>query len=84
MLSSCGEPTAEHPRITHARYRQQLERCIEHIHIFLNEYAPDIFPDTAISAQKLRNALKCIERITGHVSSDDILDVVFKDFCIGK
>lgn len=84
LCELCGEPTAEHPRITHARYRQQLERCIEHIHIFLNEYAPDIFPDTAISAQKLRNALKCIERITGHVSSDDILDVVFKDFCIGK
>uniref|UniRef100_W8AQQ9 tRNA modification GTPase GTPBP3, mitochondrial n=1 Tax=Ceratitis capitata TaxID=7213 RepID=W8AQQ9_CERCA len=80
----CGQPTAEHPRITHERYRQQLERCIEHINIFLDEYAPDIFPDTAISAQKLRNALKCIERITGHVSSDDILDVVFKDFCIGK
>lgn len=84
LCEICGQPTAEHPRITHARYRQQLERCIEHIQIFLNEYAPDIFPDIAISAQKLRNALKCIERITGRVSSDDILDVVFKDFCIGK
>ncbi|XP_018800940.1 PREDICTED: tRNA modification GTPase GTPBP3, mitochondrial isoform X1 [Bactrocera latifrons] len=84
LYELCGEPTAEHPRITHARYRQQLERCNEHLHIFLHEYAPDIFPDTAISAQKLRNALKCIERITGHVSTDDILDVVFKDFCIGK
>ncbi|XP_067642596.1 tRNA modification GTPase GTPBP3, mitochondrial [Eurosta solidaginis] len=80
----CGQPSAENPRITHARYRQQLERCIEYLNIFLNEYAPDIFPDTAISAQKLRNALKCIERITGHVSCDDILDVIFKDFCIGK
>ncbi|XP_053967733.1 tRNA modification GTPase GTPBP3, mitochondrial isoform X1 [Anastrepha ludens] len=85
MLSElCGQPSAENPRITHTRYRQQLERCIEHLNIFLDEYAPDIFPDIAISAQKLRNALKCIERITGHVSSDDILDVVFKDFCIGK
>lgn len=81
---SCGIPSPEAPRLTNARYRSHLERCIEHIHIFLSEYSPDIFPDTAISAQKLRHAVKDIERITGHVSTDDILNVVFKDFCIGK
>ncbi|ALC47286.1 CG18528 [Drosophila busckii] len=80
----CGTPQAEHPRITHMRYRQQLERCIEHIEIFLLDYRPDVYPDMAIAAQKLRNAVRCIERITGHVSCEDILDVVFKDFCIGK
>ncbi|XP_061390465.1 tRNA modification GTPase GTPBP3, mitochondrial [Musca vetustissima] len=80
----CGSPLAEAPRLTHARYRVHLERCIEHIKEFLEEYSPDVFPDMAISALKLRNAIKDIERITGHVSTDDILDVVFKDFCIGK
>ncbi|XP_065354707.1 tRNA modification GTPase GTPBP3, mitochondrial [Calliphora vicina] len=80
----CGIPLPEAPRLTHARYRLHLDRCIDHIHVFLSEYSPDIFPDIAISAQKLRHAVKDIERITGHVSTDDILDVVFKDFCIGK
>ncbi|XP_068156026.1 tRNA modification GTPase GTPBP3, mitochondrial [Drosophila tropicalis] len=80
----CGAPRAEHPRITHMRYRQQLERCIEHIDIFLSDYKPDVYPDMAIAAQKLRQSVRCIERITGHVSCEDILDVVFKDFCIGK
>ncbi|XP_030376597.1 tRNA modification GTPase GTPBP3, mitochondrial [Scaptodrosophila lebanonensis] len=80
----CGTPRAEHPRITHMRYRQQLVRCIEHIEIFLREYSPDVYPDMAIAAQKLRLAVRCIERITGHVHVEDILDVVFKDFCIGK
>ncbi|XP_037949608.1 tRNA modification GTPase GTPBP3, mitochondrial-like [Teleopsis dalmanni] len=85
LKSICGGlPTSENPRITHARYRQQLERCIEHINIFLNEYTPDTYPDIAISAQKLRNALRCIERITGGCTTEDILDVVFADFCIGK
>lgn len=74
----------EAPRLTHARYRLHLERCIEHINVFLTEYSPDIYPDMAISAQKLRQAIRDIERITGHVSTDDILDVVFRDFCIGK
>ncbi|EDW33943.1 GL21987 [Drosophila persimilis] len=80
----CGTPRAEHPRITNTRYRQQLERCIENIDIFLRDYKPDVFPDMAIAAAKLRNSVRCIERITGHVSCEDILDVVFKDFCIGK
>lgn len=83
-LFRCGIPLAEAPRLTHSRYRLNLERCINHIDIFLSEYSPDIFPDIAISAQKLRQAIKDIERITGHVSTDDILDVVFRDFCIGK
>ncbi|XP_064554642.1 tRNA modification GTPase GTPBP3, mitochondrial [Drosophila montana] len=80
----CGVPQAEHPRITHTRYRQQLERCIDHIKIFLRDYKPDVYPDMAIAAQQLRKSVRCIERITGHVSCEDILDVVFKDFCIGK
>ncbi|KAH8414164.1 hypothetical protein KR222_010000 [Zaprionus bogoriensis] len=80
----CGTPQAEHPRITQSRYRQQLERCIEHIEVFLRDYRPDVYPDTAIAAQQLRKSIRCIERITGHVSCEDILDVVFRDFCIGK
>lgn len=80
----CGTPQAEHPRITHMRYRQQLERCIEYIEVFLKDYKPDVYPDMAIAAQQLRKSVRCIERITGHVSCEDILDVVFKDFCIGK
>ncbi|XP_023290896.2 tRNA modification GTPase GTPBP3, mitochondrial [Lucilia cuprina] len=84
LIELCGIPLPEAPRLTHSRYRLHLERCIDHIQLFLSEYSPDIFPDIAISAQKLRHAVKDIERITGHVSTDDILDIVFKDFCIGK
>lgn len=40
--------------------------------------------DLAISAQHLRLAIRCIGQISGHVNSEDILDVIFKDFCIGK
>ncbi|KAL5273380.1 GTPBP3 family protein [Megaselia abdita] len=80
----CGEPTAENPRLSQARYRNELKKCIEFIDIFLEDYNPEGNPDMAIAAQKLRQAVKCIERITGDVSTDEILDVVFRDFCIGK
>jgi tRNA modification GTPase len=38
----------------------------------------------SILVQKLRNAIRSLGHITGEVRTDDILDVIFKDFCIGK
>jgi len=35
-------------------------------------------------AVDLRAALDHLGEITGHVSTEDILDQVFRDFCIGK
>ena len=35
-------------------------------------------------AEELRMALRLIGRITGRVDVEDLLDVVFRDFCIGK
>lgn len=40
--------------------------------------------DLAIAAQYLRSAIRCIGQISGHVNSEEILDVIFRDFCIGK
>ncbi len=34
--------------------------------------------------EELRAAIECIGRITGHIDVEDILDVLFKEFCIGK
>lgn len=35
-------------------------------------------------AEELRQASLSLGRITGHVNVEDLLDVIFKDFCIGK
>lgn len=37
-----------------------------------------------LAAEELRTAIGHIGRITGKVGVEEILDVVFKDFCIGK
>ncbi len=37
-----------------------------------------------LAAEELRSALRQLGRITGTVGVEDILDVVFRDFCIGK
>jgi len=35
-------------------------------------------------AQELRAAATTLGRLTGRVDVEDILDVIFRDFCIGK
>ena len=36
------------------------------------------------AAEELRYALKALGRITGSVGVEEVLDVIFRDFCIGK
>lgn len=37
-----------------------------------------------IAAQLLRKATTYIGKITGHVSTEEMLNVIFSKFCIGK
>ncbi|NXQ15997.1 GTPB3 GTPase, partial [Peucedramus taeniatus] len=40
--------------------------------------------DLALAAEQLRLARRELGRITGHVGAEDVLDVIFRDFCVGK
>ena len=35
-------------------------------------------------AEELRSAVNSLGRITGNVDVEDLLEVIFSDFCIGK
>ncbi|MGQ0527628.1 MAG: tRNA uridine-5-carboxymethylaminomethyl(34) synthesis GTPase MnmE, partial [Alphaproteobacteria bacterium] len=37
-----------------------------------------------LAAEDLRLAIRATGRITGRVTPEDLLDVIFRDFCIGK
>ena len=37
-----------------------------------------------LRAEDLRLALRSLGRITGTVGVEDLLDIIFRDFCIGK
>jgi tRNA modification GTPase len=37
-----------------------------------------------IIAEELRQAAQALGRLTGRVDVEDVLDVIFRDFCIGK
>ncbi len=40
--------------------------------------------EVALKAEELRLALRALGRISGRVDVEDLLDVIFADFCIGK
>ena len=37
-----------------------------------------------LAAEDIRIAARALGRLTGRVEVDEVLDVVFRDFCIGK
>ena len=37
-----------------------------------------------LKAEDLRLAARALGRITGQIGAEDLLDIIFRDFCIGK
>ncbi len=66
------------PSLTRQRHRQALEECVQALKRFGHA------SDSELAAEDVRLAARALGRITGRVDVEDILDVVFGDFCIGK
>ena len=64
--------------ITRERYRVALEECMDSLSRSL--YAPEL----ELKAEDLRMAARALGRITGRIDTEELLDVIFRDFCIGK
>ena len=70
----------EAPVLTRARHRHELEEAATALARALQ--APPEAPE--LMAEDMRLALRALGRITGRVDVEELLDVVFRDFCIGK
>jgi tRNA modification GTPase len=70
------------PALTRARHREALEECRAALGRFLA--ATPASSEPALAAEDLRLAARALGRITGRVDVDEVLDVIFRDFCIGK
>ncbi|CAM9989677.1 unnamed protein product [Lampetra fluviatilis] len=78
----CGDPLTGHASLTQARHRTLLGGCAAALSDFLATSGPAM--DVVLGAEHLRSAMRQLGRITGRVGAEDILDVIFRDFCIGK
>ncbi|WP_372397881.1 tRNA uridine-5-carboxymethylaminomethyl(34) synthesis GTPase MnmE [Azospirillum sp. HJ39] len=66
------------PSLTRARHRAALADCRESLLRALEAPLPEL------AAEDVRLASRALGRITGRVDVEDLLDVIFRDFCIGK
>ena len=67
--------------VTRARHRRALEETVAALDRAL---ADDRSGQEELVAEELRSAATTLGRLTGRVDVEDILDVIFRDFCIGK
>ena len=74
------ESTSSAPPLTRPRHRHDLREALAHLQHGLA--APEGEPE--LLAEDLRLAMRAIGRITGVVDVEELLDFVFRDFCIGK
>lgn len=70
---------AESPTATRLRHRELLGEALERLRRALAERgAPEL------AAEDVRLAGRALDRITGRIDPEDVLDRVFASFCIGK
>ncbi|CAA7614041.1 tRNA modification GTPase MnmE [Candidatus Terasakiella magnetica] len=66
------------PVLTRARYRAAVEEAVQ----ALSRFDPTC--GVELAAEDLRLSARAVGRITGRVEVDEVLDVIFHEFCIGK
>lgn len=75
----CGDPQAE-VLFSNDRHIVHLQELLLHLH----KVDHFIHVDLAIAASHLRQASYQLGCLTGSITTEDVLDVLFQDFCIGK
>lgn len=73
-----GTAIGSAPLITRHRHRQALEKCL------LSLEQADMTVSIELMAEDLRLAIRALGEITGRVHIEEMLDVIFREFCIGK
>jgi tRNA modification GTPase len=72
---------AEQAVVTRARHRRALEEVVAALG---RAQAGEVAGREDLLAEELRIAARALGRLTGRVDVEDVLDVIFRDFCIGK
>ncbi len=70
------------PALTRARHREGIRAARDHVAGFITALT-DAVP-AELASTHLRPAQTALEELLGVVSHDEVLDRVFRDFCIGK
>ena len=68
--------------VSNSRHFEALSKALDHIVLVQNGIEIGISGD--LLAMDIRQSLFHLGEITGEITTDDLLDSIFRDFCIGK
>lgn len=70
------------PVVTRARHRAALSRALGELDAFAAARAERL--DAVVAATHLRAATDALDELIGVITPEDVLDAVFRTFCVGK
>ena len=68
--------------INNVRHYEAMKRAGDYLDEVIRGGENGVPPD--LIAVDMRGALSCLGEVTGEVTTDDVLDIIFSRFCIGK
>lgn len=77
-VGAVANDAVEAPPLTRLRHRQAVGEALSALTRASDAVAAEL------RAEDMRLAARALGRITGRVDVEDLLDVIFRDFCIGK
>ncbi len=77
-IAKLAAPKSSTPLLTRPRHREAITQTRDHLQRARENASPEL------KAEDMRLAVRALGRLTGRVDVEDLLDVIFRDFCIGK
>ena len=78
-----GEPALEMSGLTRARHQAAVAEAAAELRAFAEAWSADALP-ASLAAIHVRAAADALGELIGAVQVDDVLDAVFRRFCVGK
>jgi tRNA modification GTPase len=83
VTSRVATPDDDTPMVTRARHAAALTRAQEELRAFRDAWEANALP-APVAATHLRAAVTALEELVGAVDVEDVLERVFRTFCVGK
>jgi tRNA modification GTPase len=83
LSAAHGLPAPDAPGLTRARHHAAVAQASAELRAFAAAWQSDTLP-ASVAAIHVRAAADALAELIGIVQTDDVLDAVFRRFCVGK